>query len=100
MAEPKPPDDDEPSLHPKRQQKPDAKCPGATRADVRLLLEAAWAQGAWIIKGGNDHFKIYTADERFIVHMPMTPSGYRTIKNKRAQLKRAGIDPNFNKRRK
>jgi hypothetical protein len=99
MTESKPPDD-EPPLHPKRTEKPNAKCPRATRDDIRLLLEAAWAQGAWIIRGGNNHFKIYAADGKAMVHMPMTPSDYRTVKNKRQQLKRAGIDPNFNKRRK
>jgi hypothetical protein len=92
--------DDAIPLHPKRVENPGSKCPRATRADIRLLLEAAWAQGAWIVRGGNDHFKVYSADQKTMVHLPMTPSGYRTIRNKRMQLKRAGIDPNFNKRRK
>jgi hypothetical protein len=99
MADANPPDDAIP-LHPKRQENPGTKCPRATRADIRLLLEAAWAQGAWIIRSGKDHFKIYTADQKAMVHIPMTPSDYRTIRNKRSQLKRAGIDPSYNKRRK
>jgi len=87
-------------LHKKRQEKPDAKCPRATRDDVRLLLEAAWAQGAWIERSGNEHFKILPADGDKIVHVPLTPSDWRTIKNKRAQLRRAGIDPSFKRRKK
>lgn len=86
-------------LHEKRQENPNAKCPKATRDDIRLLLEAAWAQGAWIEKGGNEHFKVFPVGRSFIVHIPMTPSDWRTIKNKRSQLRRAGIDPNFNKRK-
>ena len=87
-------------LHPKREQNPNTKCPRATRDDVRLLVEAAWAQGAWIDGGGSDHFNVYPANGDRIVHIPLTPSDWRTIKNKRAQLRRVGIDPDFNKRRK
>jgi len=77
-----------------------AETKSETRDDVRLLLEAAWAQGAWIERGGNDHFKIFPEEGDRIVHVPMTPSDWRTIKNKRAQLRRVGIDPDFNRRRK
>lgn len=87
-------------LHPKRREKPSAKCPKASRDDVRLLLEAAWAQGAWITRSGNDHFKVLSAEGVHIIHVPQTPSDWRTIKNKRAQYRRAGIDPSFNKRQK
>jgi hypothetical protein len=110
MAKAKPPDEppkeppDEPpnvgALHPKRRDNPSAKCPRSPRADMRLLLEAAWAQGAWIVRGGNDHFKVYAADQKTMIHVPMTPSDFRTVRNKRLQMKRAGIDPNYNKRRK
>lgn len=86
-------------MHGKRLENPDAQCPRATRADVRLLLEAAWAQGAWVVLGGNDHFKIFPDNGNRMVPIPQTPSDYRTLKNKRAQLRRAGIDPDFNRRK-
>lgn len=87
-------------VHPKREENPKAKCPKATRGDVRLLLKAAWAQGAWIELGGNDHYKVFPANGDKMVPIPQTPSSYRTIKNKRSQLRRVGIDPSFNKKRK
>ncbi len=87
-------------MHRKREENPEVKCPRATRGDVRLLLEAAWAQGAWIELGGNDHYKVFPDGGDRMVPIPQTPSSYRTIRNKRAQLRRAGVDPDFNKRRK
>lgn len=87
-------------MHLKREQNPKAKCPKAKRGDVRLLLEAAWAQGAWIELGGNGHYIVLPENGDRMVPIPQTPSDYRTIKNKRAQLRRAGIDPDFNKKAK
>lgn len=82
-------------MHPKRKANPTASRPKATRADVDLLLQAAWAQGAWIEKGGNQHYKVYPAGPGSrMVPIPATPSDWRTVRNKRAQLKRNGIDPN------
>ena len=89
-----PPEDDEP-LHRLRKANPNATRPKATRGDVDLLLQAAWAQGAWIVLGGNQHYKVYPPDPaNSMVPIPQTPSGYKTVRNKRAQLKRNGIDPN------
>lgn len=84
-------------LHEKRQRNPDAQCPRATRGDVNLLLKAAWFQGAWIEVGGNNHYKVYPAGGTRMVPIPATPSGYKTVKNMRALLKRSGIDPNTRK---
>ena len=83
------------SMHPKRVRNAQAKRPKATRDDVDLLLQAAWFQGAWIERGGNQHFKVYPPgkDSR-MVPIPATPSDYRTVQNKRSQLRRNGIDPN------
>lgn len=45
--------------------------------------------------GGNGHYKVYPPDPaNSMVPIPQTPSGYKTVRNKRAQLKRNGIDPN------
>lgn len=82
-------------LHPQRRANPNAPRPKASRGDVDLMLQAAWAQGAWIVLGGNGHFKVYPADPAGrMVPIPQTPSGFKTVRNKRAQLKRNGIDPN------
>lgn len=87
-------------MHPKRELHPKATCPRAKRGDVRLLLEAAWAQGAWVELGGNGHYQVLPPNGDRMVPIPQTPSDHRTIKNKRAQLRRVGIDPDFNRRAK
>jgi len=82
-------------LHRLRRENPNARRPKATRRDADLLLEAAWAQGCWIVLGGNGHYKVYPPDPaNSMISIPQTPSGYKTVRNKRAQLKRNGIDPN------
>jgi hypothetical protein len=91
-AEEKEQADDNPPLHPARKADPKKKRPKASRGDVDLLLRICWAQGANIVKAGNGHFKIYTADGKHIVPIPATPSDFRAVRNKRAQLRRAGID--------
>jgi hypothetical protein len=87
-------DDPDQPLHPRRRADPGRERPKAKRRDVDMLLEAAWHQGCDIVQGGNNHFKVYTADGTNIISVPATPSGYRTVQNKRSQLKRFGIDPN------
>jgi hypothetical protein len=89
---------DEPPLHPKRVENPEARRPGSPRAEIDDLLAAAWAQGAWIEQPPGNHFKIYPADgARRIIPVPCTPSGYRTLSNLRALMRRQGIDPDFKK---
>jgi len=89
--------EDERPLHPNRKENPTKQRPKATRSDVDLLLQAAWFQGCDIVLGGNGHFKIYPPDGSRVIPIPQTPSGYKTIQNKRSQLKRQGIDPNKRK---
>jgi hypothetical protein len=87
-------------MHPKRIANKDATCPSASRADVRLLLEACWAQGAWIELGGNGHYKVWSPDKaQRMVSIPNTPSGYRTLRNVRSLLRRSGLDPAYLKKR-
>lgn len=85
--------DDEPAnLHPKRLANHAAKCPKASRDDVKLLLRAAWDQGAWIEKSGGGHYKVYTADGEHLVVVPATPSDHHGLRNVRSVLRKAGID--------
>jgi hypothetical protein len=82
------PDD---QLHPARRADPNRKRPKASRRDVDILLEKAWEQGCDIRIAGNGHFKIYMPNGEDLISMPATPSGYRTLRNKRGQLRRAGL---------
>lgn len=77
--------------HPARLADPNRPRPKASRRDVDILLEKAWDQGCDIRRGANNHFKVYLPNEEDMVSVPATPSGYRTIRNKRGQLKRAGL---------
>jgi hypothetical protein len=92
-------DEAEHRLHPNRKADPKKKRPKASRDDVDLLLHLSWEQGCDIVKAGNGHFKVYTPDGGVMIPIPATPSGYRTVRNKRAQLKRAGIDLTVKKKR-
>jgi hypothetical protein len=83
---------DEPLLHPNRKAHPKKKRPVAKRGDVDLLLKICWEQGADIVLGGNGHYKVYPANGERMVPIPATPSDWRTIRNKRGQLRRVGFD--------
>lgn len=85
------PDDTKP-LHPQRRENPKAKRPKANRGDVDMLLRICWDQGAWIVLGGNGHYKIYPPNLHRMIPIPATPSDHRTVRNKRSQLRRAGFD--------
>lgn len=65
--------------------------PKASRRDVDILLEKAWDGGCDIVLGGNNHFKVYPPNDERMISIPATPSGYRTLRNKRGQLRRAGV---------
>lgn len=56
------------------------------------LVQAAWDGGAWCERAGNKHVKVYPADGSRMITIPSTPSDHRTFANKRAQLRRAGIN--------
>jgi len=79
-------------MHPRRLEHPDTPRPKASRKDVDELLVACWDQGWWIVRAGNQHFKCFPPDEnQRMVPIPATPSGYRTLNNKRSQLRRFGL---------
>lgn len=84
--------DDETKLHPKRVANPAAKCPRHGRKDYRRLIQAAWDAGWWCERGSDGYIKCWPPDAKRMVPIPATPSGTRTIDNKRAQFKRSGLD--------
>ena len=78
-------------MHPKRKQNPQAKRPRVKEKELDAMVAAAWAAGWWCERGGNKHVKCYPPDDHRMVPVPGTPSDWRTIKNKRAQLRRSGL---------
>lgn len=87
-----PPDDDPPKLHPKRLGDENGKCPKHGRAGYRELIELAWAAGWWCERANTNYIKCYPPDNKRMVVVPSTPSGTRTLANKRAQFRRSGLD--------
>lgn len=64
--------------------------------DLNKLLDHARDRG-WRIEGGNTggkkqrHWKCLSPDGKTIVVIPSSASDYRSLKNARAALKRAGL---------
>jgi hypothetical protein len=78
-------------LHPKRAAKPDAKRPKHQKKDWDPLVKEAWDQGWWVERR-RKYIYCYALDENeSIVKVPMTPSGSRTMNNKRRDFRAAGL---------
>lgn len=78
-------------MHPKRRIKPQSKRPMLKDKDMDELVRAAWEGGCWCERAGTKHVKVYPPDGSRMIPIPSTPSDWRTKRNKRAQLRRAGI---------
>jgi hypothetical protein len=79
-------------MHPRRLQNPSAKRPKVSNRDMDALVAAAWKQGWWCERGGNNHVKCYPPDGSRMIPIPSTPSNPRRArKNKTAALQRAGL---------
>lgn len=79
-------------MHPKRVENPAAVRPKLTTKEMDGLVSAAWSQGAWCVRAGNQHVKIYPPNDGQMVTIPSTPSSpRRTYRNKRAALRKVGI---------
>jgi hypothetical protein len=78
-------------MHPKRADKPNAKRPRVSDRDMDKLVEACWMHGWWCVEGGKHHVKCYPPNDERMVIIPSTPSGSRTLQNKKAALRRSGL---------
>lgn len=67
--------------------------------DLRALFREVEAAGWSVERGGGGHYKIRNADGQIVASSPATPSDYRSIRNVRAQLRRAGMVPVERERR-
>lgn len=77
--------------HPERVKNPSAERPKLKNRDMDALVKAAWDADAWCVRGGNQHVKVYPVDGSRMIPIPSTPSDHRTVRNKKAALRRAGI---------
>jgi hypothetical protein len=83
----KPPD----RRHPKRQANPDATCPRHPDKEWRPIVKAAWEAGWWCVQR-RKYIYCYALNGEDIVKVPMSPSDWRTIRNKKADFRHAGLD--------
>ncbi len=79
-------------MHPKRVANPDAPRPKHPKKDWDELVEAAWAAGWWCERANTNYFKCWPPDGGRMVPLPATPSGSRTLLNKRLALRRSGLE--------
>jgi hypothetical protein len=92
MSKPKTKSKKPPDLHQWRIDNPNAKRPGHTKKDYRLLVQAAWAAG-WKVEKRKKYIHCTPLDpEADIVKIAMTPSSSRTLENTKASLRAAGLD--------
>lgn len=92
MSKPKTKSKKPPDLHQWRIDNPNAKCPGHTKKDYRLLVKAAWAAG-WKCEKRRKYIYCSPPDPNADrVKIQMTPSSSRTLENTKAALRSAGLD--------
>jgi len=80
-----------PALHPKRLEHPDAKCPRHPNKEWRPLVEAAWEAGWWCERRRKYIFCFALDQGKTIVKVPMTPSDWRTFRNKTRDFRAARL---------
>ena len=84
-------DEDDETLHPKRLENPNAKCPKHPDKDLRPLVQLAWDAGWWVER--RTYIFLYPLDPtQEIIKVPLTPSDHRTPRNVRGKLRRAGLE--------
>ena len=60
-------------------------------SDWKKLRKTLQQQGLRVEGGGHQHYKVYR-DQELITTMPGTPGGGRGLLNKRAELRRKGVN--------
>ncbi|MEJ7891725.1 MAG: hypothetical protein WKF94_03705 [Solirubrobacteraceae bacterium] len=68
------------------------KRPSVKDQALDALIEEAWNQEWGCRVGGNKHVMCYPPDGSRMIPIPSTPSDWRTVKNKAAQMKRGGLE--------
>jgi len=76
--------------HPRRLANPRAKRPEHPKKEWDALVKLAW-KASWWCERRKKYIYCYSPNEEDIVKVPMTPSDWRTIRNKKRDLKAAGL---------
>jgi hypothetical protein len=78
-------------LHPKRTENPKAKRPKVSNRDLDDMIDQAWDAGWWGRAAGS-YAMMHSPDLVYMIKVPSTPSDHRTVRNKRSQFRRAGLN--------
>lgn len=82
--------DEPPEKHPRRLTNPKAKRPKHPRKEWDDLVKLAWSAGWWCERR-KKYVYCYSPNREDIVKVPMTPSDWRTIRNKKRDFRAAGL---------
>ena len=61
------------------------------RKDVEQVVRTARDQGFLVDRTSRGHWRVRSADRRFVTTLPGTPSDFRALLHGLARLKRAGL---------
>jgi hypothetical protein len=76
--------------HPRRLANPRAKRPEHPKKEWDALVKLAW-KASWWCERRKKYIYCYSPNGEDIVKVPMTPSDWRTIRNKKRDFKAAGL---------
>lgn len=79
-------------MHPDREADPTAQRPKLRNKDMDKLVAAAWEAGWKCVRSGKNYILCYPPDGGRMVTIPSTPSSSKTYANKRAPLRRGGVN--------
>jgi hypothetical protein len=79
-----------PVVHPRRLANPQARRPEHPKKEWDALVKQAW-KAKWWCERRRKYIYCYSPNEEDIVKIPMTPSDWRTIRNKKRDFRDAGL---------
>jgi hypothetical protein len=59
--------------------------------EIKELVRELTQNGCSVVLSRNSHYKVMTEDGNYVVSLPLTPGGGRSMANTRALLKRKGL---------
>jgi len=84
------PDEPSETKHPRRVAAPNAKRPKHPNKEWDELVKLAW-NASWWCERRKKYIYCYSPNLEDIVKVPMTPSDWRTIRNKKRDFRAAGL---------
>jgi hypothetical protein len=90
VASKKEPEEPPGPAHPRRLANPQARRPEHPKKEWDALVKQAW-KAKWWCERRRKYIYCYSPNGEDIVKIPMTPSDWRTIRNKKRDFRDAGL---------